>query len=374
MTDTSGLLGEVSVILMDKSTDLIEICSIENLYKLKKDNYHIWSVKNFKNELIPTWAEIKDVKKIKSDKRPFHLANSKNWLLATEDTKITMKNNSIISIQNIRKTSSLFSAGFPYSDLLDINNAENHAADPGESIQYSSLVSNRFCDICEKIVSCQRYSFYHYRHCLVCPDYDLCEDCFQQGFQNPPHKKNHNMKREYGYKIGDYINAKDIEIAEKGLLNFRNPIRYYSIHVRSFVDAQSKLLLANKTGYNAHIDIGNTLTYITFDTSYEAMEEEFELATSGQPFSKRKYETLIRDRYISEYCSVPFLHLRNDRFNGRRHLLPHGDNVFVGNFLRHRYLIGDHYMFNADLEYVYQVETDTGYYQAGLGGLVVCNR
>lgn len=374
MADTSGLLGEVPVILMDKSTDLIEIVNIENLYKFKKENYLIWSVKKFKNKFIPTWAEIKEVKKIKSDKRPFHLADSKNWLLATEDTKIVMTTNCIISIQNIRKTTTLFSVGFPYSDLLDIQNTESHAAEPGETIPYSSLIGNRYCDICEKIVACQRYNFYHYRHCLVCPDYDLCEDCYQQGFQNPPHQRDHNMKREYGYTIVDYINAKNIEIAEKGLLNFRDPIRYYSLPVKSLVDAQEKLLLADKTGYNAHIDIGNTLTYITLDTSYEAMEEEFELATTGQPFSNRKYGIILRDRYISEYRSAPFLHLRNDRFNGRRHLLPHGENVFVGNFLRHSYLIGEHYMFNADLEYVYQVKTDTGYFQAGLGGLVVCNR
>lgn len=370
----AGILGEIPVILMDKSTDLIEITNVESLYSLKKDKYLIWSVKKFKNQLIPTWAEIKEVKKIKSTLRPFHLANSKNWILATEDTKIAMKTNCIISIQNIRKTSPLLSIGFPYSDLLDVKNSEKYAPEAGEAIPYSTLIGNRYCDICEKIVACQRYSFFHYRHCLVCPDYDLCEECHQQGFQNPPHKKNHEMKKEYGYTIGDYINAKDIKVAEQGLLNFRDPIRYYSLHVKSFVDAQAKLLLADKTGYNARIDTGNVLTYITLDTSYEAMEEEFELATTGQPFSNRKYEMIIRDRYISEYRSAPFLHLRNDRFNGRRHLLPHGSNVFVGNFLRHSYLIGEHYMFNADLEYVYQIKTDTGYYQAGLGGLIVCSK
>lgn len=374
MTDTSGILGEIPVILMDKSTDLIEICSVQNLYYLKKDNYLIWSVKKFKNKLIPAWAEIKEVKKIKSSCRPFHLANSKNWILATEDTKFAMKTNCIISIQNIRKTTPLLSSGFPYSDLLDIQNVENHAAEPGEAIPYSTLIGNRYCDICEKMVACQRYSFLHYRHCLECSDYDLCEDCYQQGFQNPPHKREHRMKKEYGYTMGDYINAKEIEVAERGLLNYRDPIRYYSLPVKSFVDAQAKMLLADKTGYNAHIDIGNVLTYITLDTSYEAIEEEFQLTTSGQPFSNRKYEMIMRDRYISEYRSAPFLHLRNDRFNGRRHLLPHGDNVYVGNLLRHSYLIGEHYMFNADLEYVYQVKTDTGYYQAGLGGLIVCSK
>lgn len=368
----AGILGEIPVILMNKFTNLIEIVSVNNLYYLKKQNYLIWSVKKFKNKIIPTWAEIKEVKKIKSSLRPFHLANSKNWLLATEDIKLLTTTNCIISIQNIRNSTPLFSVGFPYSDLLNLTNVEDVSVEPGETIPYGTLIGNRYCDICDKIVACQRYNFYHYCHCLECPDYDLCKQCYDQGFLNPPHKKTHKMRKEYGYTMGDYINAKDIETAEIGLLNKRDPIRYYSIPVGSFIDTQAKLLLADKTGYNAQIDIGNVLTYITLDTSYEAMEEEFELATTGRPFNNRKYEMIIRDRYISHYRSVPFLHLRSDRFNGRRHLLPHGENVFVGNFLRHSYLIGEHYMFNSDLEYVYQIKTDTGYYQAGVGGLIVC--
>lgn len=374
MTDISGILSEMPIILMNKSTNLIEIYSVEHLYYLNKNNYFIWSVKKFKNKLISTWADIKEVKKIKTTLRPFHLANSKNWILATEDTKLITKTNCIISIQNVRKTTPLLSVGFPYSDKINIKNTDNHSPEPGEIISYKSLIGNRFCDICEKTLACQRYNFYHYRHCLECPDYDLCDECYKKGYINPPHKKVHNMIKKYGYTIGDYINSKNIDIAECGLLNERDPIRYYSLCVKSFVDTQAKFLLADKTGYNAHIDIGNVLTNITLDTSYEAMKEEFELATNGQPFNNRQYETIINNRYISEYRSVPFLHLSTDRFNGRRHLLPHGNNVYVSNFLRHLYLINEDYIFNANLDFVYQVKTNTGYYQAGLGGLIIYSK
>lgn len=373
MKNNCGILANTPIILMNKDTNLLEIYTVEKLHDMEEpDNFLIWSIKKYKNTFIPCWSKIKKVNKIKSDLRPFHLANSKNWLLATEDTKLLMKTNCIISIQNIRKNTPLLSIGYPYSDILPIQNGENCAAEPGEHISFSDIIGNRYCDICEIMIASKRKSFTHYYHCDECEDYDLCNKCFKDGYLNPPHKKTHKMTKHFGYNLGDYINAKNCSDAQKGLLNFRDPIRYYSIPVKNFVDTQAKMLLADKTGYNACIDMGNTLSFITLDTSFEAMEEEYDLTTNGQALSNRKYEMIVRDRYIMEYRSVPFLHLRSDRYNGRRHLLPHGNDVYVGNFMRQSYLIGEHYTFNNKLEYVYQIDTESGYFHAGIGGLVVC--
>jgi hypothetical protein len=369
----SGIFNDMPVILLNKITDLIEIKTIEDLYYCDINKYYIWSVKKFNNKIISTWADIIKIKKIKSKLRPFQLANSKNWLLATEDTKLLLNTKNITLIQNIRISTPLYSTELPYSNKLEITNCENYAPEPGEYISHSSIIGNKYCDVCDKVLACLKNSFCHYRHCLDCPDYDLCETCYQKGFINNNHKKNHTMNINYGYNINDYINAKNIDKSEIGLHNFRDPLRYYSIKIESFIDAQSKLLLAYKNGYDSYVDLGEVLTYISFDISYEALEEEYELKTNGQPFNKIKYQMIVNDRYKKEYKSVPFLHLRTNRFNGRRHLLPFGNNIYVNNFFRYNTLIGEHYIYNSELDYVFQIETNTGYYQAGVGGLIICN-
>lgn len=372
-----GLLADTPITIMDKD-QMIDVISIEQLYRLKHwDDVLIWSVKKVGKQLVSTWTKLKSVIRFKTEQRPFQIMNNRNWLQGTQGIKLALKGEGCIRMENIKHTTPLLSVELPYSDVFDLSGIINTQPEPGEYIEPISEMGNRECDICDCVLSCPRRTISTYYHCLICPNYDLCEKCHDEGYINEGHTSDHKMRKRYGYSLKEQINANNCNDAEKALFNLRDPYRYWSIEIFDPVDAQIKMILAEKAGYFGQLAMGNVLTYMNFDSSFEAINEEYLLTLpenevlENVAISTRYYNKQLHEKYNKEFRVAPFIALRSNRYNGRRHLLAHGEGVYVGNFCRYSFLVGEHYVFNANLEHVYMLSTESGYFQCGIGGLIV---
>ena len=390
--DDPCILGSMPIILMNRRTNLIEVISIENFYlknrissikkhlsKYKYENlydfedYLVWSVKIIEDKIIPTWTKIKSISMVKTKLRPWHLINCYNNIICTENTMFLLKTGNKVLINNIKENTKLYETDIPFSDSFPINFLENTQPDGGEIINDDIRDNIVSCNICNKLLLDGTNIVYPYFHCCDCSDYDICEDCLNMGYKYASHdEESHEIIKRYGYDMNTMLNNGIIEQSEKKLLNMRDPHRYFSILLDGFVDTQQKMILAKKCGYNAKIELENVLTYLSFDTSYDAIEEEFYYTNPSSTLNVNKYSNIIKDNYTTEFRSKPFLSLRSNRYNGRAHMFPFGNGVYVGNLFRHSYLVGEHYIYNSNIEYMFQIKTESGYFQCGIGGLILC--
>ena len=375
----SGIIGSMPLII--KKDDLIRIMNIEDVYDYHTILSHIriWS-----NE---GWSQIEDIKKERTEKKIYRVSNTYNWIYITEDAKFLLNNNELIEVKNIKKDSNLFQVDFPKSEVLDLPDPnifgkipEKRKIIPVSEFDRKEIINGNIkITRGPKIIHNKSEVYFIdrvvdlfmplkvFRDELPCFECPLLERGEQSEESCNDYCYNH-IDILYNLYLDCYINSKDKEAAKQALLLFRNNFEPYRILVWDFNRMQKIMILASKVGFDPRSpDSGNPM-YIRFKLTLESYRED--MAYAGN-ISEEDFQELLRDYYPKKYI-VYSLYRKDNRAYDTRTPSDHTNPLkYVCMVLKEDGTSEYKYIFDYKKEYVYDIKTENGFYQAGVGKFIL---
>jgi hypothetical protein len=288
-------------------------------------------------------------------------------LVVREVSAIVMEYLATEVVQNITRRSHLASCPIPLSKLIDSSDI--------------SLYDRIGCDMCkneydEGVPDPERYSelilnvFGEYE-CKQCEQYNLCAQCYSHT-KTHNHRARHNFRRVKVYSYQDLLNAID-GTPFKRYIDIRYG-RARMVPTWGGVNTQELLLLLKRIDNRPRIDYGDENNHIFFKANYSRI-----LAYHSKPeLSYRKYGQFINrwmpKRFVvSTFCS--FSPTVQCEPNGKSLLPSQVDAIVAAAELprEKRHQVCSFNVFNSKKDTVYEVHTQNGFYQAGIGTLVLAD-
>jgi hypothetical protein len=376
----SGILGFLPIII--KTLGIIRVITIENLYQYNYyDDILIWA----NNE----WVPLKSIERRKINKKIYRISNPYNWIFLTEDSRLMLENGEIKGVSEIKKDTKLFQVPYPLNDSLelpdpadffDIQKTQSVPISDGESIKTKSGHSmksiatipdppynDNFLDFVIYIIN--RYNLTQMKEELVCFKckylnearisdefcYDMCEE-------------EENLDPIF-YFLDFYNNSNNIKNSKNALLLFRNNLEPNRILVWSFLEMQKIMILAKKVGYDPKIPISNAPNNIRFNLNYMTYKEDFNYFATN--LSMEDYNHFLNDYFPEQNLIYPSFISKNKAYD--TNLPQHDPNKVEGPpvFIEKDGSSYVKYIFDYDKDYIYNIKTTTGFFNAGVGRLII---
>ncbi|MDD1777808.1 MAG: hypothetical protein LUQ65_06515 [Candidatus Helarchaeota archaeon] len=309
-----GIIG-ISPIIVKR--ELVHVIPIKKLYDCPRlDGLKIWT----KN----AWEPIIEVRREKTSQKIYRISNCYNWLYATEDCKLLLENNDTIQVSKVVEDTKLFQIRYPESRVYSLPIPKNIEPEPHKLISIEDVDDRRGKDI---------------------------------------------------HDLTDYINCKNIEAAKQAFLNRRNNLQPNITLVWNFTELQQLMMLAEKVGFQPRIPTTSLPSWLRFKSSYEDIKYDCEYLNQdtidfktgavvplSNPYTHEDYIKDMRELYSGTYVKYPLFH----EDSGLWDLFVYQRSQFDKPLKEWRKPIFDY-----NRHYIYQIRTPTGFYQAGVGKLVV---
>lgn len=309
-----GIIGLSPILIKRK---LVQVIPIKKLYACPHlEDLKIWTNKD--------WEPIIEVTREKTSQRIYRISNCYNWLYATEDCELLLENSDTIQVSKMVAETKPFQMHFPESSVYSLPIPKNIEPEPHKLMSIEDLEDRNHEDI---------------------------------------------------HDLTDYINCKNIEAAKQAFLNCRNNLEPNLTIVWNFTELQQKIMLAEKVGFQPRIPTSSLPNHLRFKSSYEDLKYDHEYL--NQPmidfktgktillsynYSQEDYLKEMRELYPESCLSYPLFH----EDSGLWDLLFYKREEFNKPLKEWRKPIFDY-----KRHYVYQIRTPCGFYQAGVGKLVI---
>jgi hypothetical protein len=374
-----GVIGDTPIFF--KVNELVHVYPIKDVYKIFpmfRDTLLVWTSKG--------WSKILRFHKVKKDSTEelCKLVNNKNILYAMGDTKIKLRNASYLDNYTFVGAlcmhgrsgldDKLFIKDSPMSRIIDQKHLKlDQLIDP---MDYTE------CDMCRKPVN---YTIHW--HCTECPDFDLCLKCHEKNPEHIYHKKSHNMQfiitnrntaiinYDVGGKELDIEKAKII-LESYGVINSHMARSYNSFE--NFIKMQTAMVLGRLSNTDVKLKIFNGFIvsinqlfgYRSFKKDYVDNKDMINDAKNLDPEIKtwkKSYDSYMK--HLKKYFSKNFI---------RKSLSysPNSKENIVDKLYKKDKVFGRSptIRFHTKNDRIYHIETETGDYQAGVGGLIILSQ
>ena len=309
-----GLIG-ISPIIVKR--ELVHVMPIKKLYGCPRlDGLKIWTNKD--------WEPIIEVIREKTSQQIYRISNCYNWLYATEDCKLLLENNDTIQVSKVVEDTKLFQIQYPISSVYALPIPKNIEPEPHKLMSIEDVDDRSGEDI---------------------------------------------------HDLTDYLNCKNIEAAKQAFLNRRNNLQPNITLVWNFTELQQLMMLAEKVGFQPRIPKTSEPNHLRFKSSYEDIKYDCdylnqdaidfktgEVVHLSNSYTPEDYIKDMRALYAETYLRYPLFH----EDSGLWDLLVYKRSQFDKPLKEWRKPIFDYHR-----HYVYQIRTPNGFYQAGVGKLVV---
>jgi hypothetical protein len=309
-----GIIGLSPIIIRRK---LVHVMPIKKLYVCPRlEGLKIWTNKD--------WEPIIEVIREKTSQKIYRISNCYNWLYATEDCKLLLENNDTIQVSKVVADTKLFQIRYPESSVYSLPIPKNIEPEPHKLMSIEDIEDRNDEDI---------------------------------------------------HDLTDYINCKNIEAAKQAFLNTRNNLQPNITLIWNFTELQQKMMLAEKVGFQPRIPTTSEPNHLRFKSSYEDMKYDREYLNQDtidfktgkiihliDNYTHEDYIKEMREIYSETYLSYPLFHEESGLWD----LLDYKRSQFKTPLKEWRKPIFDY-----NRHYLYQIRTPTGFYQAGVGKLVI---
>lgn len=310
----AGVIGIVPVIIKHK---LVHVIPIRKLYACPNlKDIKIWTNKG--------WMPIIGIEREKTCQKIYRISNCYNWLYATGDCELLLENEDTIRFSNVVENTKLFQMNYPESRVFFLPVPKNIEPVPFKIMSIEDAIERSEEDI-------------------------------------------HNLT--------DYINCSNLKAAKQAFLNHRNNLQPNITIVWDFIELQQKMLLAEKTGFQPRIVQSSLPNSLRFKSSYEDVKHDYEYLNqdaidfkTGETihlsynYTYEDYLKEMNEVYSEKYLSYP-LFLEE---SGAWDLFEYKRNEFNTPLREWRKPL-----FEYSKQFIYQIKTGNGFYQAGVGKLVI---
>jgi hypothetical protein len=339
------------------------------------------------------WTPILRVVARPSDKDMYSLHNRESWINVESDTQFLlcdadMKEKQkyltdllivkgavaiILSyldtevIQNITRKTVLMKCRIPQPCLTDKVNST-----PNKRI------------VCRRCPSSTSKDLNVYRSCVECPNYNLCMQCYGNCKVEAEHTDLHPFRLSRKYNNAEMLNTNNNETLKEYLAADKTVTTsvtgdYWYRLVGTAVGIQEWFLLLKRSGFRPHVDRANRPTSITYKLTYKFWL--YTVSKTKKDFSYAQYrrvlETISPVRYVvwrfsrlptgvqfDRFISTIFIYDDEKQEQRRTELRIEEDND-----KGHKEQCTA--IFDSRKDVVYEVHTQNGFYQAGIGSLVL---
>ncbi len=342
----SGILG-INPIIVQTKDGCIKIIPIKNL-NLEHSKYNDLKVFSKKD-----WVEIRKIQREKTTKKVYRVSNCYNWLYATEDCKLLLAGNKTTQISEIKSDTPLYQIEYPQSNALDMPMPKNLEPVPHKISSIEDVISK---------------------------------------------------EEQRNYKLIDHVNCKKIDAAKQAFLNERHNIQPNTTTVWTFVELQEKMILAEKVGFVPKITKSSSPFSIRFKSSYEDLKYDYlylqpQYLKEYDPKNKNlkeiqktteytyeSYENEMKQLYSEKFTSNPLLRIGYalydipddsilEKFKTSMEVYPQflneSEQKWVQSIINWKKPFSP--LFHYKKNYVYNIITDTGNFQVGVGKLIAIN-
>jgi len=327
------------------------------------------------------WTEITSVteEKLNTNLNLYSLHNRYNWLHATEDTKIVQEEAdskantytlSDIDIRDIQPTNRLLNMPFPLSLNIDVPPLLYYPNVYDQEIDQFNPPPNIYCDNCETVIQPNEDVF----HCQQCLDFDLCVHCHVD--LDIGHLPHHKLKLYLGEDVQSYINMKSFASCHRYWNQMfrvcQSDQALYPLWSYSGRITQMRYMTMFKAGFNASIQLSSVnlgkgqdwfspVSLLLPTKKY--LENAHSINYIVQPFN-----TLASSSVASS--SVASSSVASSSFASAYNLSDWSEDDI--NFHINNKTNG--VIFNREEHSVYRIQTANGYYQAGIGRLILSDK
>lgn len=312
----TGVIGTSPVIIKQK---LVQVIPISELYTHSTFN----DIKIWTNE---EWMPIIGVEREKTTQKINRISNCYNWLYATEDCELLLENNDIIHLSDVVEDTKLFQMNYPISNILYLSIPENTEPEPHKLVDIDEALS---------------------------------------------------MEKD-NISLTDYINCKNFQAARQAFLNERGNLEPNTTAIWNFIELQQKMMLAEKVGFQPRIMQTSMPNCLRFKSSYEDIKYDYkylnmdainsktgEVVHISRDYTYEEYLKEMSEIYSESYLVYPLF----QEESGAWDLFFYKRSDFKKPLIEWREALFD---YNND--YIYQIKTDNGFYQAGVGKLIIKNK
>jgi len=311
------MIGTIGISPVLVKHELVHVIPIWKLYRCPHlDQLKIWTNKG--------WAPIIEVMREKTSQKIYRISNCYNWIYATEDCELLLENNDTIQVSKVVEDTKLFQIHYPESRIYSLPIPKNIEPEP---LKLMSIE-----DIEDRI------------------DEDI-------------------------HDLTDYINCKNIDAAKQAFLNTRNNLQPNITIVWNFTELQQKMILAEKVGFQPRIPTTSLPNHLRFKSSYEDFKYDHEylnqdmidfktgkIVKVSYSYTHEDYVKEMKEAFSEAYLSYPLFH----EDSGLWDLLDYKRSDFDTPLKEWRKPIFDYIK-----HFIYQISTPIGFYQAGVGKLVL---
>lgn len=285
------------------------------------------------------WTDVKAIKftALQPNQRIVNVSSRNFWFIATDDTKVLLKNEKLKEIKKMRPRTQLINLPLPFEYGTEIG-----ANNGGEIV----------CDECDTLCIFHK----HFYHCDECGDYDRCSSCYDS---EEPH---------------EHIMTKLITATDSAYVNTFIPLecRRYIHHLRSlqwgkgqicvwtWVQAQIRLLIAQKAGIKLWVSRSNTPGYLYFPRNQFTYYREMKKLDVVISKKESRENMKLYPKFISYEYYKPFGEILYDPYN-------EPERLQMEENIEHRLNM----YFVPSKEYLIDIETENGFYQVGIGNVIV---
>ena len=370
------VLDITTVIVRDIKTQFMRVIRIGSLFKLLAyENYEIWSHQG--------WTIIKNVtrRKINFDEQIYRLHNSSNWIYASSNTFLRLKSTlerkkkinksceylnrilfpdvtrivldymgiDIIGINNVSPKTSLYQCSLPNKN--------------DEKLPSNSTTSRYLCDFCGNDITFDiRY------RCQIC-NWDACTYC--QSSRNLLLCPNqHQLEIVSAIRAFDIVNLEKNSIRQEHyFINQTTKENPYNLPTETWSRTQALFLLGTQLHHRMYIPRLGTPELLQFDVT-----------RSHEKLKYTEYKYLMKEHFPKKYTLWKFTtNPRNDKITFDPWAI-FSPEVNIETTTHYR-IIRDHEFappmkdrsivyFDNKNDWLYDIETNNGYFNIGLGQLV----
>ncbi|MFW9878993.1 MAG: hypothetical protein ACFFG0_38430, partial [Candidatus Thorarchaeota archaeon] len=155
----------------------------------------------------------------------------------------------------------------------------------------------------------------------------------------------------------------------QAFLLFRNNLEPYRVIVWNFLEMQKILILGSKVGYVPKFPDTIDPMYVRFKLSFESLREDFSYIQ--KPFTKEQYIKFMEDHYSNRLFVYPLTKLHGKAYDIREEKNNQESLTDVNNITTNNGKTQELHVFNYKKDKIYNILTEDGFYQAGVGRLLI---